>query len=73
MDERSRQVLAERRERQEVAARRVAHLDPDEIVCRVCGEQSASGSFKGYAHRWGPRSHEFTARKPKAGAQKREE
>ena len=50
--------------RQEVAAKRVKDIDSLNIKCRYCGEQSASGSFKGYCHRWGPTTHEFVAKKP---------
>lgn len=32
-------------------------------VCRYCGEESAGGSFRGLAHKWGPTKHKFTARK----------
>jgi hypothetical protein len=50
---------------QHLAAERVKHLPADQITCRYCGEQSIStGSFKGYAHRWGPTRHMFIARKP---------
>jgi len=35
--------------------------------CR-CGEESASGSFRGHAHRWGPTSHHFTPATPDGAA-----
>jgi len=47
---------------QENAAKKTAHLPPEKIVCKWCGEQSASGSFKGYAHQWGPTKHRFIAK-----------
>ena len=56
--------MASARKQQDIAAARVQHLDPEQITCRYCGEQSASGSFKGYAHKWGPTTHRFMAKKP---------
>ena len=50
--------------KQAKAAEKVKHLDADQIVCRHCGEQSASGSFKGFAHKWGATMHTFIAKKP---------
>ena len=41
------------------AAKRLSHLTPEHIVCRYCGEASASGSFKGFCHKWGPTKHRF--------------
>ena len=50
---------------QDVAVARVSHLHPDKITCRICGEQSASSNgWVGFAHRWGPTTHAFFAKKP---------
>ena len=43
----------------ERAAKRLDHLRPEHIVCRYCGETSASGSFKGFCHKYGPTRHIF--------------
>lgn len=56
--------MATATQQQAKAARRVSHLPPDSITCRYCGEQSAGGSFKGYAHRYGPTLHRFMANRP---------
>ena len=57
--------MATWRQQQETAAKRVEHLPHDEIHCRHCGEESASGVWKGYAHFYGPRAgHAFMARRP---------
>lgn len=61
-------MSADRFTQQKLAAAKVAHLSPDEIQCRYCGEASAGRSFKGYAHRWGPTTHLFIARKPRAAS-----
>ena len=58
--------MASKKRQQEVAAERVAHLDPSDIKCRFCGEPTASSpGWKGYAHRWGPHhGHAFIAANP---------
>ena len=56
--------MATAKQQQEAAAQRVQNMDADIIHCRHCGEQSVSGSFKGYVHQWGARGHLFMARKP---------
>ena len=56
--------MATARQQQDTAAKRVQHLPADKVYCRFCGEQSASGSFKGYAHIWGPTRHRFIAARP---------
>ena len=57
--------MATARRQQEVAAQRVAHLPPDEIRCRYCGEATGStGSMKGYVHKYGPTTHWFIAATP---------
>jgi len=58
--------MATATENQHIAANRVLHLPADKITCRYCGEVSATGTWKAYAHFWGPRGgHLFTAAKPK--------
>ena len=55
--------MATATQQQAKAARRVSHLPAERIVCRFCGERSATGSFKGYAHFYGPTVHRFMAKK----------
>ena len=57
-------MSADRQTQQRLAAEKVAHLPPEKIRCRYCGEASAGCGFKGYAHRWGPTVHAFIARRP---------
>ncbi len=53
--------MATGKRQQQVAAERTAHLIPENVRCRYCGEASTSGSFKSYAHKFGPTKHLFIA------------
>ena len=46
---------------QERAAQAVKQLPPEQIICRICGEQSAGGPLKGYCHKFEQQAHIFIA------------